>query len=484
MSLDADTCYRALRAKDPRFDGLFFVGVKTTGIYCRPICPARTPARERCTFYALPAEAERAGFRACFRCRPELAPGRSSIESVPRLVLRAAARIEAGYLNEHSIDALAKALGVTARHLRRSMERELGINPIELAQTRRLALAKQLLQDSAMPVAEVAFASGFASVRRFNAVFADRFGQTPSSLRRGRTRVGAVATDSIVLRLDHRPPLEYGTLLRFLRDRAIPGVESVEGDRYRRSVAIGRSSGWLEVGPVSDRSALQARVSASLAPHLMEIAARLRALFDLDARPDAVDGHLAQDQLLAPWIAARPGLRVPGAFDGFEVGARAILGQQVSVRAATTLSGRLVERFGAPIEDGLSGIDRTFPSAETLAGAGAAAVKRIGLTQERAQTIVALSQAVADGRIDLSEGADPERSIEELQQVRGIGSWTAHYLAMRALRWPNAFPSGDLVLKRALGVKTARQAEARAAAWQPWRAYGVMHVFSSVTKGE
>ncbi len=466
--LDPGACYRALLARDQRFDGMFYVGVSTTGVYCRPICPARTPGEKRCTFFRRAAEAERAGFRACFRCRPELAPGQAAVDSIPRLVAVATARIEAGYLNEHSLDELAAALGVSGRHLRRAMEAELGVSPVELAQSRRLALAKQLLADTRLPVTEVAFAAGFASVRRFNALVRARFGRPPSALRKG----ASGSRDVIAVRLDYRPPLAWPELLAFLGGRAIPGVEHVEDGAYTRQIRIGKHRGSVSVGPGphGDRAALEARVSLSLAPVLMDVVARLRALFDLDARPDVVGAQLGRDPLLAPLLRARPGLRVPGAFDGLELAIRAVLGQQVSVRAATTLSGRLAQSFGG-----------AFPDAATLAEAPLPAIQGLGLPVQRARTLLTLGRAVADGKVDLSRGADPATTIAALDELPGIGPWTAHYIAMRALRWPNAFPAGDLALRKVLGAPNTRAVEARAAGWQPWRAYAVLHLWSSLS---
>lgn len=481
MLLDAETYYRALTARDPRFDGVFFVGVKTTGIYCRPICPARTPGAPRCEFFTHAAEAERAGFRACFRCRPEIAPGLAPIDSIPRLVRSAAAQIEAGYLNRHGVEDLAASLNITSRHLRRAMESELGVSPVELAQTRRLALAKQLLHDTTLSPTDVAFASGFASVRRFNALVQQRFGRPPSALRR--EHGAGTAAKFISLRLDYRPPLDWNALLTFLKGRATPGVESVTGNEYRRSVMLGDSVGWLAVAPDPKRPALQARVSLSLAPRLMEIVARLRALFDLDARPDLIATHLEADSRLRPLISAHPGLRVPGAFDGFETAIRGILGQQVSVRGATTLCGRLVARFGIPLSTEVDGLVHTFPTATSLAKASLTEVRALGLPEMRARTILGFARAVAEQRIDLSSAIDPEHFVIALQKLPGIGPWTAHYLAMRVLRWPNAFPASDLALRKALRVQTANAAEKRAHLWQPWRAYAVMHLWNSLSQG-
>lgn len=477
MALDPAACYRALGARDRRFDGVFFVGVETTGIYCRPICPARTPAKDRCVFFERSAQAEHAGFRACFRCRPELAPGLAPVDSISRLVRQASERIDEGFLDEHSVERLARELGVTSRHLRRSIQTELGVSPVEMAQTRRLALAKRLLHDSALSLADVAFSSGFSSVRRFNASFRETFGRAPSDLRK-RAPERADADAGITLRLDYRPPLDWPSLLAFLRDRALPGVEVVKGSEYRRTVALGTRSGTLSVGPANDVAALTATVSVSLAPELSTIVSRLRALFDLDARPHAIGDHLRRDSRLASLVVRRPGLRVPGAFDPFETGVRAVLGQQISVRAARTLAGRLVAAFGRRVSDVEPGM--TFPSATSLADVNLRELERIGLPSARARTIVELAGAVAERRIDLSSAADPQETIGRLLELPGVGPWTASYLALRALHWPDAFVAGDLGVKRALGVGSARAAERRAAGWRPWRAYAVMHLWRSL----
>ena len=480
-TLETETCYRALTARDRRFDGLFFVGVSTTGIYCRPVCTARTPRRERCAFYRTAAEAEHAGFRACLLCRPELAPGSAPVDSVPRLVAAAVARIEGGCLNESSLEDLAAELGVTSRHLRRAMETELGVSPVELAQSRRLALAKQLLQDTTLPLAEVAFASGFQSVRRFNALFQERFGRPPSELRRASDE--PVGARSLVLRLDYRPPLEWEQLLSFLRGRAIPGVEHAGEAEYRRTVRLGGRTGWLSVRKDPKRPALLAEVSLSLAGVLMQVAARLRALFDLDAQPEVIAECLGRDALLAKHVQAHPGLRVLGAFEPFELAVRAILGQQVTVRAATTLSGRLVARFGEPVDSPHAEVSRLFPLPETLAAASEDDVAALGMPGARARSLLGVARAVADGAVRLDRHADVDETMAALEALPGIGAWTAHYVAMRALRWPDAFPASDLGIRKALGGVTAKEAGARAEAWRPWRSYAAIHLWTSLSEG-
>lgn len=448
--LDADACYRALVARDPRFDGLFFVGVQTTGIYCRSVCPARQPRRDRCTFHRSAAEAERAGFRACFRCRPELAPGVAPVDAAGRLAHAAARHIADGFLDQHGVTELADVLGTSDRHLRRVLTEHLGATPTALAQTRRLAIAKRLLQDTALPITDVALLSGFGSVRRFNAVFAQVFDRPPSAVRRG------PASGDLTLRLDLRPPIEWTALLAFLSTRAMPGIEWIDRDAWVRQVQLNGLQGRIRARRQGDRVVVQ--VPVELAPLLPTLVRRLRRTFDLDARPHAIAQGLGDDPRLAVHRAA--GLRVPGAFDGFELAVRTVLGQQVSVKGANTLAGRLVERFGRPTPVSLGALD-----ADTL--------RTIGLPGARAQTLIDLARTWPTLRPE----RDPAHVIPDLLALRGIGPWTAQYLAMRWLKWPDAFPSGDLVIRRALGVKTAAQADRAAARWTPWRAYAAMHLW-------
>ncbi len=475
-ALDTETCYQALRARDPRFDGAFFVAVSTTGVYCRPICPARTPGKDRCAFFARPAEAERAGYRACFRCRPELAPGGAPVDAVGRLVRAAMARIDQGFLAEGSVAALAGELGVTPRHLRRAMEAELGVTPVELAQTRRLALAKQLLQDTRLSMVDVAFTAGFASLRRFNASFKERFGRPPSAVRREATRG---AGDVLHLRLDYRPPLDWRALLAFLGARAVPGVEVVEGASYHRSVRVGARTGTIGVEADPTRASLRARVSVELAPALPALVPRLRALLDLDARPDAIAAHLGRDPLLSASVRARPGLRVAGSVDGFEIGARAVLGQRISVAAARTLLGRLALAAGEPLaaSSSVAGLTRLFPTARAVTRLGEADLRQIGIGPPAARPLLALARAVDAGALALDAGGDPARVRATLEGLPGIGPWTSAYIAMRALGSPDVFPAGDLVLRRVMGAATEREAAARAAAWTPWRSYAAFHLW-------
>jgi AraC family transcriptional regulator, regulatory protein of adaptative response / DNA-3-methyladenine glycosylase II len=479
MTMDDDACYRALTARDSRFDGMFFVGVKTTGIYCRPVCTAKTPGRKSCRFFASAALAERAGFRPCLRCRPELAPGHAPVDCTRTIARTAAARIEAGALsNGHSLEELAARLGMSSRQLRRSVRKELGVSPVQLAQTNRLLLAKRLIADTQLSMVQVALAAGFESLRRFNALFRSHYRLTPSALRRSTST--ATASDCLRLLLAFRPPLDWGAMLRFLAARVIPGVECVTGGAYHRTVGLGEHRGWLSVSPVTGRNLLAVDLATSLAPVLPAILARLRNLLDLDARPDVITGHLARDPRLAPAVEQHPGLRVPGAFDSFELALRAILGQQVSVRAASTLAGRVAQRFGEAIKTPLPCLNRLAPSAESLSAARSATIASVGIPNARADSLRSLARVVARGEIDLEPGPDPNAIVRKLLALGGIGPWTAEYVAMRAMRWPDAFPAGDLGLLKASRLKSAATLKKAAERWRPWRAYAAMHLWESL----
>lgn len=477
MQLDGPTCYRALRARDARFDGRFFVAVSSTRIYCRPVCTVRPPRRENCSFYPSAAAAESAGYRPCLRCRPELAPGLSSVDARSRLAQAAASLIEDRIAEEDGLEAIAARLGVTDRHLRRAFQAEFGVTPVAFAQTQRLLLAKRLLTDTAMPVTDVAYASGFGSLRRFNALFRQRYRLQPQQLRREAAQGKA---DAFRFQLGYRPPYDWPALMAFLSARAIPGVESVAGGRYRRTVRVlagGKPhAGWIEVHPAAKRPALEVVLSASLSRAIPTVLARVKALMDLACDPGPVAealGALATDH---------PGLRVPGAFDGFELAVRAILGQQVSVAAASTLAGRLAAQFGDALETPHTGLTALFPTAGRVAGLEVGEVAKLGLPAARARTILVLAQAMAEGGLDLRPGADLEPTLDALRALPGVGEWTAQYIAMRALGWPDAFPHSDLGVLKALGTRDPRRALAAAEAWRPWRAYAVLHLWHSLAK--
>jgi len=476
MTLDPDACYRALVAHDARFDGRVYVGVSSTGIYCRPVCRVRTPRRENCRFFASAAAAESRGFRPCLRCRPELAPGHASIDAGSRLAAGAVDLIEGGVLDDEGMAGLAARVGVSDRHLRRLFETEFGVSPIAYAQTHRLLLAKQLLTDSSLPVTEIAHASGFASVRRFNALFASRYRMSPSRLRRA-AKPGAV--DGLAFELAYRPPYAFDTVLAFLGARAIDGLESVAGRTYTRTLDIARGgdvhAGRIAVSHLPRRGALRVVLSPALARVVPAVLARVRQLFDLAADP------LEIASALGPLAAGHEGLRVPGAVDGFELATRAIVGQQVSVKAARTLLGRLAATAGAPLDDGLPGPALRFPSAAAIASMPVADLARIGLVRTRADALRRLANEVAGGALRLDPGAEVESTLAALVALPGVGPWTANYIAMRALRWPDAFLAGDLIVRRQLGVRTAAEAERASAAWRPWRAYAVMHLWRRST---
>jgi AraC family transcriptional regulator of adaptative response / DNA-3-methyladenine glycosylase II len=474
MELDSDACFLAARARDRRFDGRFFVAIITTGIYCRPICPARPAKRDNMRFYSSAAAAESAGFRPCLRCRPERAPGLASVDAVSRLVGAAIAGIEEHALSSARVGELAASLGVSDRHLRRVTESELGVSPIELAQTQRLLLAKRLLGETRLSQTEIAFASGFGSVRRFNALFKSRYGLSPRAL-----RGSANAPQGLHCQLEFRPPLAWHSLLDYLRLRAIPGVEMADATTYRRTVAIGEHRGWIAVSLGKKHNALNVEISPSLAPVIGAVIARVKRLFDLGAVPAAVSGLLYQDPLLANVVRRIPGLRVAGAFDGFELAVRAILGQQVSVKGATTLAGRWAQAFGTPIATPYPELNRLTPSAQQMASISANEICALGIVGARARCLSVLAAAVLDRKVVLTFAPNVEEQIEALMGLPGIGPWTAQYIAMRALHWPDAFPSGDLMLMRAANA-TRRQLQELAQAWRPWRAYATHYLWQSL----
>ncbi len=478
MLHDHESCYRAYKARDARFDGCFFIGVTSTGVYCRPVCAARLPKPENCCFFPSAAAAEQAGFRPCLLCRPELAPGHSSADAARRLALAAAHRIGEGDLEAGGLDAVSGRLGVTARHLRRIFKRQFGVSPVAFAQTQRLLLAKRLLTDTAMPVTDVAFASGFGSLRRFNALFRKRYRLAPTALRKAASAPSP--SDAPVLELAFRPPYDWDGILAFLGARSIGGVEAVEASVYRRTLALARNgvthAGWLEVAPMANKNALRVTVAASLVPVLPTVLGRVSHLFDLSCNPHVVAeglGGLAD---------AHPGLRVPGAADGFEVAVRAILGQQVTVAGARTLARRFAAAFGDPLATPFAALTTVFPSPARVAGLSVDAIASLGITAIRTRAIIALARMLTEKTLTLSPGADIEATLTALQTLPGVGEWTAQYIAMRALAWPDAFPHTDFGVKKALGETNPKRVLEMAEAWRPWRAYAVMHLWRSLTE--
>ncbi|MGH7564604.1 MAG: DNA-3-methyladenine glycosylase 2 family protein [Gemmatimonadota bacterium] len=489
----AEVCERALNARDARFDGLFFVGITTTGIYCRPVCRTRRANSDHRRFFRSPAAAERAGFRPCLRCRPELAPGRAWIDAVPRLAHAAAHRIGSGALNGHSVAHLAAEFGVTERHLRRALEREVGVSPVELAQTHRLLLAKRLLADTGLPVTRIAFASGFQSLSRFNTVFRERYRLSPSALRRSlrsngdlrdtRGSQAGTAVDLLRLTLAYRAPLAWDVLIRLLRGDAIPEIEIVGGRRYGRTIQLDGRSGvvFAEVAAAVNGHDTDPHVnidvSPSLLPALMPLLARLRQLFDLDAEPSVVDACLEQGGLGA-LVRRRRGIRIPGALDGFEVATRVLLrGRSRLGTAPSELAGRVARALGEPLDTGIPGLTRLAPDARRVADAGASSLAALGVPRLRAEAITAVGRMVADGELRLEPGSDVTATRRALMGIDGVGDRLATSIVMRALYWPDAFHVSDRALQRAAGASTPGQLRDRAEKWRPWRAYAALHLW-------
>jgi len=519
MKLDPDTCYQSLLSRDCRFDGWFFVAVSSTGIYCRVVCPVKSPKRQNCSFFTTAANAEKAGYRPCLRCRPELAPGNGLLDFSGNLARAAAGLIIDGFLNAGTLSDLAVRVGVTERHLRRIFMVEFNVTMVEFAQTQRLLLAKRLLTDSSLPVTDIALAAGFGSVRRFNDVFVAQYRMTPSRLRKGiavdasgasenaarlanrcdktdRDHKG-VADNSDVLphvreesrhplrfQLAYRPPFSWSGVLAFLAHRQIAGVESIVDDTYNKSLRVTHRDtpyvGWISVKDLPKRLAIEVTLSPSLAPVVGTVLRRMTRMFDLDAQPDLIDaalGPLAQDL---------PGMRVPGAFDGFEIAARAIVGQQVSVARARTVLGKIAQAYGNSLGNSLGstvpddtpdGLLRTFPGAAILTSASVESLVQAGLIRTRAQALIDVAQQVASQHILLEPMAPLRETLDALRAIRGVGEWTVQYIAMRALCWPNAFPAGDAVLKRQLGLADHRAVLDHAERWAPWRAYATLHLW-------
>lgn len=474
MLLEPETCYRAMLTHDVRFDGCFFVAVSSTGVYCRPVCRVKIPRRENCSFFQTAAAAEASGYRPCLRCRPELAPGNADVEASHRLARSAARLIEDGQLADSGMDDLATRLGVTSRHLRRVFQDEFGVSPIEFTQTQRLLLAKQLLTDTTLPVTDIAFTSGFKSLRRLEALFKERYRLSPKQIRKAPD--GQPQSDVLRFDLSYRPPYEWEALLAFLRLRSIHGVEEVAESTYRRTVRIVRRgrvhTGWVEVTNHAAKSVVRVAVSASLAKVIPAVLSKLRHLLDLSCHPARIA------EALGPLAEARPGLRVPGAFDGFEIAARAILGQQVSVAAARTLAGRFAAAFGKAVTTPFASLTTTFPPAVRVAEVEVEQIASLGVLPSRSRTIVELAKALVRDEIALSPGMDISETLANLQSLPGIGEWTAQYIAMRALAWPDAFPHTDLGVMKALRETDPRRVLVAGEAWKPWRSYAVMHLWT------
>ncbi len=487
--LESDACYLAMKTHDARFDGSFFTAVTSTGIYCRPVCRVRLPRRENCRFFRHAAQAEAQGFRPCLRCRPELAPRAASwsTEDASRILALQAARLidqpDAWTDEGPGAAQIAARLGVSDRHLRRIFDAQFGVSPLQYLQTRRLLAAKQLIADTRLPMTQVALASGFASVRRFNAAFVAHYGLNPLALRRAGGAAARREGQPIEVRLGYRPPYDTAAMLGFFERRALRGVETVVDPgvhpSFARTLRVMQGTrthtGWLQVRFDPSREQLTLSVGDSLAGVLPIVISRVRALLDLDAEPIAINGALHAS------FPAGDGLRVPGTVDGFELAVRAVLGQQVTVAAARTLGARLVEAFGEPIVTPVAGLDRLFPTPAAIAEATGDALGQLGIVRQRQAALQAIAREVSEGRLALHAGADVPSTLVALQALPGVGDWTAQYIAMRALRWPDAFPAGDIALQKALGVNGARAATEASQTWRPWRSYAVLRAWQTLS---
>lgn len=479
MRQETDIYYSALTSSDPRFDGVFFVGVTSTGIYCRPICPAKKPKPENCKFFSSAAAAEKASFRPCLRCRPELAPGYAPVDDGPRIARQIAGYIEEGLYHEGTgLEAVAAEFELSSRQIRRIVQNEYGVSPMELILTRRLLLAKQLLTETTLTVTEIAYASGFSSLRRFNDAFLKRYKMPPSRLRKEAKQASSssAAAESLTLQLSYRRPFDWEGLLTFLEGRATKGVEHVERGCYQRTIHLDGHSGWISVTNNASKNVLVVELSQSLTPILSKVLKRVRELFDLNARPDIIMSRLQEDPFLAEAIRQTPGVRIPGAIDGFEVTVRAILGQQITVKAATTLAGRFAEAFGTEIDTPHPNLTHVFPSPERVARLTVDEVASLGIIQRRTECIIEIARRITAGELKLTASTSHD-IITNMTAIPGIGPWTANYVAMRVIHWPDAFPKEDVILRKKMGGLSAKEAEAASQKWRPWRSYAAMYVW-------
>jgi AraC family transcriptional regulator, regulatory protein of adaptative response / DNA-3-methyladenine glycosylase II len=505
--LDHNSCYQAFLSHDARFDGRLFACVKTTKIYCRPVCRVKPPMQKNCNFVAHAAQAEHLGYRPCLRCRPELSPGYSTSEASSRLAQAAASALQFPRRHAPNIEELAKKIGITSRHLRRLFLQEFGVTPIEYAQTQRLLLAKRLLTDTKLPVSIVSEAAGFGSVRRLNSLFLENYRLSPLKLRKEGALPKAQAKGRISnslgvhkILLTYRPPYAWAAQLKYLSGRTLAGVEFVDLDKsvYWRSVRVKDPNlkaaskeyvGWISVSHIPDKSSLEIGLSDSLAPVIGQLMLLVRRLFDLDARPDDIAQVLLASKTFnfAPLLEQAPGLRLAGCFDGFELSIRAILGQLVSVKAAHATASKVVLNFGQPLSD-FSGVElcpcdsivRLTPEPESLLRATQEQLGALGVTRQKQTAIKAIAQALVDGDLVLDPTVDVASTIVQLKAMHGIGDWTAQYIAMRALAWPDAFPSSDYGVLKALGG-TPAQAVKTSQEWRPWRAYATRYLWHSLS---
>lgn len=485
VSLDTKTFYPAFKAHDTRFDGRVYVGVSSTKIYCRPVCSAKIPKEENCTFFPSAAAAEAAGYRPCLKCRPELAPGFAPVDAAVNHAKKAVCIMEEG-MADFSLEDLAKVLGITGRHLRRVFVSEYGVSPVQYVQTHRLLMAKNLLTDTNLPVTDIAFAAGFGSIRRFNALFQKNYRLSPSSLRKKTERLSEEDADCITLYLCYRPPYLWDNMLAFLSERAIPYVESVADHAYHRAVCIQSGiktyRGIVSVRSAEKKSALAVTVPVALLPVLQTVLARMKHLFDLDCDPAEIYGSLSVMNEIRDGLCV-PGIRVPGCFDGFEMAVRAVLGQQITVKAARTLAGRIAFAHGTELEKPAHNLNHTFPAPSDICGLDGPIENHLGMlgvTGARARSIRALAEAVERGDIKLSPNAGPAAMMRKLLDLPGFGPWTVQYIAMRALSWPDAFPSTDYGVKKALNISAQKEILELSERWKPWRSYATILLWNSL----
>ncbi|WP_434509870.1 DNA-3-methyladenine glycosylase 2 family protein [Desulfitobacterium sp. AusDCA] len=489
IALDKAACYAALKAHDARFDGHFFVGVSSTGIYCRPICRVKLPKEKNCTFFPSAPAAEAAGYRPCRRCRPELAPGWSFADNTLHIARKAAAIMEENCLADMKIADLAAMLGVTDRHLRRAFFNQFGVSPVQYLQTRRLLLAKCLLADTELSVTKVALYAGFGSIRRFNDLFKKYYRSAPGTFRNAKKAM-TENQETITLTLGYRPPYAWDELIEFFADRAIPGVELVKGGTYSRTVSIrngnGLYCGWLSVANKPKMNSLSVTMCCSLLPVLPKILATIRKLFDLNCDPIEIYDKLSVLNELTPDICV-PGLRLPGCFDPFEISVRAILGQQITVKAARTLAMRFAHAFGRTIVTPFEELRYTFPAAETIFNLERPIENRLGslgIIGARARSIFALAEAIETGSLRFTSSAEPETELEKLLKLPGFGPWTVQYIGMRAFSWPDAFPHTDYGVKKALAHLAEKEILDKSQAWKPWRSYATLNLWNSLKAGQ
>jgi AraC family transcriptional regulator of adaptative response / DNA-3-methyladenine glycosylase II len=472
MNLDSEICYQAILSRDRRFDGWFYVGVTSTGVYCRPICGVRPPKLLNCRFFRSAASAEKNGFRPCLRCRPELAPGDAMLEVSSSLAKAAAELIEAGFLNEKSVPDLAQRIGVSDRHLRRIFESEFGVTPLQFAQTQRLLLAKRLLTDTNLSVTGIALSAGFGSARSLNEQFKQSYGFAPTRIRK---TAPSKEMHSLEFDMGYRPPYAWESMLRFLKDRAIQGFEAFKDDTYTRVLTIKASDavrrGWITVSHRPKQHNLHVSVSADLSAVVPQVLAGVRRFFDLEARPDVIDAHLGE------LSQKTPGMRVPGAFDGFEIAVRAVVGQAISLAAARAILARICEASGSQTPGPRNECMVSFPTAEEFLQIADTDLLRTGLMERRLRTLQSVARAIVSGALRLESYVSLNETLTTLREISGIGEWTVQYLAMRALGWPNAFPSGDSVLKKMMPSSVGATATWSSDQWSPWQSYAVLHLW-------